>query len=57
MNQDIHPTVLTTAKQLNLEYWEAFILHENSERVEQLKELRPGNPDLAEEFACLLKMI
>ena len=57
MNRDIQPTVLTTAKQLNLEYWEAFIVHENSERVEHLKELRSVKPELADEFACLLSMI
>ncbi len=57
MNQDIQRTVLTTAQRLNLDYWEAFMLHESSERVEHLKEMQSVKPELADEFACLLSMI
>jgi len=57
LNQDIRRTVLTTAQRLNLDYWEAFILHENSERVEHLKEMQSVKTELADEFACLLSMI
>jgi len=57
MNQDTQQTVLTTAQRLNLDYWEAFILHESSERVEHLKEMQSVKPALADEFACLLNLI
>ena len=57
MNQDAQQTVLTTAQRLNLDYWEAFMLHESSERVEHLKEVQFVKPELAVEFACLLSMI
>ena len=57
MNQDTQQTVLTTAQRLNLDYWEAFILHESSERIERIREIRSVKPDLADEFACLLSLI
>ena len=57
MNHDTQQTVLTTAQRLHLDYWEAFMLHEISERVEHLKEMQSVKPALADEFACLLNLI
>jgi len=57
MNQDTKQTVLTTAQRLNLDYWEAFMLHESTEHVEHLKKMQSVNPELADEFACLLSVI
>ncbi|HKM85109.1 MAG TPA: hypothetical protein VJW96_02820 [Terriglobales bacterium] len=57
MNQDTKLTVLTTAQRLNLDYWEALMLHESTERVEHLKEMQSVKTELADEFTCLLSMI
>ena len=57
MNQDTQQTVLATAQKLNLDYWDAFMLYESSERVEHLKEMQSLKLELADEFACLLSMI
>jgi len=57
LNQDTQQTVLATAQKLNLDYWDAFMLYESSERVEHLKEMQSLKLELADEFACLPSMI
>jgi hypothetical protein len=57
MDRSIRQLALTTTRSLDLDYWESFVSHKNSERVEQLPGMQSVKPELADEFACLLRLI
>jgi hypothetical protein len=57
MNRGILQTALTTTQRLDLDYWEAFVFHENGERVEKPTDIPSVERELAGGFACLLNVI
>jgi hypothetical protein len=57
MSRGIQQMALTTTQRLDLDYWEAFLSRENGGRVEQLPGMQSVKPELADEFACLLRLI